>query len=263
MSEVERRPAGTMSTERRYGIAISVALILGGAWWALTDLTEDTHKTENHYPVTGNVLTIESGSADLEIRSGDVQDVTVTRRTERNVLGSEPKEKYKDGKLEIDHGGCGILSFGCDTEYVVVVPRTLKVTAEAESGELKVSDLSAGADLKSSSGGIEVHKLGGEVQLHSSSGDLEARDLDSSKVVASASSGNVELSFSSPPTSVDAKASSGDVTIQVPDDDAPYAVTDDSSSGERSVEVDRDDKATRSIRAKTSSGDVSVEYAGN
>ncbi len=53
MSEVQSRPPSTMSTERRYGIAISVALILGGVYWALTGLTEDTKVSQDTYPVVG------------------------------------------------------------------------------------------------------------------------------------------------------------------------------------------------------------------
>jgi hypothetical protein len=260
MSEVQGRPASTMSTERRYGIAISVALILGGVYWALTGLTEDTKTSQDSYPVQGEALTIDARSADVEVRSGDGSEVKVERQFERNLFGSDPKERYEDGKLELQDTGCGFLSFGCDTHYILTVPKDAKVTVESSSGDLKVSGLPAGADLKSSSGSIEVHNVGGALQMESSSGDLEARDLTATTVSTQSSSGSTELDFSTAPLSVESEASSGDVTIRIPSGTEAYKVDTDTSSGDESATIRRDPSATRTITAKTSSGDVTVEY---
>ena len=259
MSEVQGRPASTMSTERRYGIAISVALILGGVYWALTGLTEDTKTTNDSYPVVGTALSIETSSADVELRSGDVREITVDRKFERNVFGSDPGEKYKDGKLEIRDTGCGFLSFGCKTEYVVTVPKDLKVTIDSSSGDLKVSGLD-GATLKSNSGDIEAHQMSGQLALESSSGDIDASNVTATSVTSESSSGSVELAFAEAPTSVDLKSSSGDVTVLLPSGTETYKVDADTSSGDESATVRIDPTSTRTIKAETSSGDVTVEY---
>ena len=261
MSEVQGRPAGTMSTERRYGIAISVALILGGVYWALTGLTEDTRTSQQSYAVQGLQLTVDASSADVELRSGNVHEITVNRRFERNVFGSDPEEKYKDGKLEIRDTGCGFMSFGCDTTYVITVPDDLKVTVEGSSGDLKVSDLPAGGSLKTSSGDIEAHSIGGDLRLESSSGDVEAQDLTAASVTTESSSGSVELSFNTPPMTVQAESSSGDVTVRIPAGSKTYKVDTDTSSGDESANVKIDPTSDRSITAKTTSGDVTIEYA--
>jgi hypothetical protein len=252
-----------MSMERRFGIAISIALILGGGWWALTDLTENSHTSDEQFPVHGTSLVIDSGSTDVEIHSGDVSQTTVTRKIKRNIFGSEPKDKYQDGTLELGDGGCGFLSFNCQTDYVIVVPNTVKVTAESGSGDLQVSDLPKGAKLRSSSGDIEVHRIGGELWLESSSGDLEGHDLTAGKVTTKSSSGSVELDFGSAPSAVQVKSSSGDVTIQLPSGDDAYKVETGTSSGEKSTTVKTDSASDRSIKADTSSGDVTVEYRDN
>jgi Putative adhesin len=260
MSDVQSRPASTMSTERRYGIAISVALILGGVYWALTGLTEDTKVSQDTYQVEGQALSIEARSAEVEVRSGDGSEIKIERQFERNVFGSDPKEKYEDGKLELRDTGCGFLSFGCDTHYILTVPRDVKVTLESSSGDLKVSGLPAGADLKSSSGSIEVHSVGGALQMESSSGDLEAQDLTATTVSTQSSSGSVDLDFARPPQSVEAEASSGDVTIQIPSDTEAYKIDSETSSGDESATIRQDQSAARTITAKTSSGDVTIEY---
>lgn len=263
MSEVQGRPPSTMSMERRFGISISIALILGGGWWALTDLTENSHTSNEQFPVHGTSLVIDSGSTDVEIHSGDVSQITVTRRIKRNIFGSEPKDRYQDGTLELGDAGCGFLSFNCRTDYVVVVPKALKVTAESRSGDLQVSDLPGGADLKSSSGDIEVHQIGGELRLESSSGDLVGHDLTAGTVTTRSSSGDIELDFGSVPSAVQLKSSSGDVTIQLPSGAAAYKVEAHTSSGDDSTMVKTDPASDRSIKADTSSGDITVEYRAN
>ncbi|TWD82189.1 putative adhesin [Kribbella amoyensis] len=260
MSEVQGRPASSISAQRRYGIAISVGLILGGAYWALTSLTEEAKASQDHYPVQGTAVAIESSSADVEIRSGDVGDITIDRRFERNLFGSEPKEKYKNGKLEIRDTSCGFLSFGCSTHYVITVPKDVAVSVESTSGDLTITDLPGGAKVKTSSGGVEASRIGGELLLNSSSGDLEASELTATKVITNSSSGSVDLSFETAPQSVEAEASSGDVTVQVPEGTETYQVQTDTSSGDESANVRSDPAATRTIKAKTSSGDVTIEY---
>lgn len=263
MSEVENRPAGTLTTQRRYAIAISVALILGGAWWALTDLTEDTHTSEQTYSLTGAALTIDADSADVEIRSGDGDQVTVTQRFRRHVFGSAPKDDYRDGKLEVGGGSCGFLVSDCATSYVVVVPRRVKVTVQGDSGDLKAADLPAGADLEVASGGIEVHRIGTDLRLSSASGDVGAFDVAAATVAARSRSGNVEVTFARAPTGVEARSSSGNVLIEVPQGTEGYQVETKSSSGEELTKVRTDPAAPRTVRAESSSGDVSIDYRQN
>jgi hypothetical protein len=251
-----------MSVERRYGIAISVALILGGAYWALTGLTEGTKNSQTSYPVQGGSLLVKGGSATVEVRPGDGTEVKIDRQSERNVFGSDPKEKYdgSEGKLELDSGGCGFLSFGCKTTYVLTVPRDLKLTVESSSGDMTVSGIEGATELKSSSGDIEVHDVGGPLDLKSNSGELEADGLSATSVTAHSSSGSTSLDFTEAPQTVEAKTSSGDVSIRLPSGAEAYKVDTDTSSGDESANVKIDPNAGRTITAKTSSGDVSIEY---
>jgi hypothetical protein len=262
MSDVQGRPRSSMSVERRYGIAISVALILGGAYWALTGLTEGTKNSQTSYPVHDSSLLVKGGSATVEVRPGDGTEIKVDRQFERNVFGSEPSEKYNEGegRLELNGGGCGFLSFGCKTTYVLTVPRDLNLTVESSSGDMTVSGIEGVTELKSSSGDIEVHDVSGPLDLKSSSGDLEADGLGSTSVTAHSSSGSTSLEFSVAPQTVEAKTSSGDVSIRIPSGPETYKVDTDTSSGDEAANVNNDPKATRTITAKTSSGDVSLEY---
>ncbi|NIK62050.1 DUF4097 family beta strand repeat-containing protein [Kribbella shirazensis] len=249
-----------MTPQRRYGIAISVALILGGAYWALTGLTEDTASGRSSYAVEGGSLLVKNGSSTVEVRPGDGTEVTIDRQSKRNIFGSDPKESYDNGELELNSGGCGFLSFGCRTTYVLTVPRDVKLTVESSSGEVTVSGFDGGANVKTSSGDIKVHDVGGPLELRSSSGDLEADGLSSTSVTTHSSSGRTTLGFTVAPQSVNARTSSGDVEIRIPAGDEAYKIDTDTSSGDESANVKSDPGAPRTITAKTSSGDVSIEY---
>ncbi|MFC0626623.1 DUF4097 family beta strand repeat-containing protein [Kribbella deserti] len=260
MSEIDSRPGSAMTSERRFGVAVSVALILGGGWWAVSQLTESEQTKQLEFPVSGTSLRIESSDNDLEIRSGDVSQITVSRKAERNLFSDDPEESYKDGVLELKDTGCGFLSIGgCDTEYVIVIPKNLALKVDNSSGEILAVGLSNGADLKTSSGQIELHGVSGEVKAQTSSGSIEGQALGEGQYRAKVSSGDVELEFAAAPSSVDAESSSGDVTIEVPGADV-YAVEAETSSGETDNLLKQDPAATRKIRAKSSSGDVKLEY---
>lgn len=251
-----------MSPERRYGIAISVALILGGVYWALTGLTQGTKSGQSSYPVDGTNLLVKGGSATVEVRPGDGTEVRVERQFERNVFGSDPREKYdaNEHRLELDGGGCGFLSFGCKTNYVLTVPRNVQLTVESSSGDVTVSGLDTGLNVKTSSGDVDVHDVGGPLDLRSSSGRLDADGLTSTTVTTSTSSGSATLEFTVAPQSIEAKSSSGDVTIGVPEGTETYKVDTKTSSGDESADIKSDPAATRKITARTSSGDVSIDY---
>jgi len=107
MSDVERRPAGAMSRERRFGIAISTGLILGGGWWALSELGSEAAPADRLYAATGTQLVIRATSAELEIRAGDGAEIQVHRTGGSDGLFSDgPKESYAGSELEVRSGSC-------------------------------------------------------------------------------------------------------------------------------------------------------------
>lgn len=260
MSETQRRPASTMSAERRYGIAISVALILGGIYWALTGLTEGARSGQSTYKLDDKTLVVEGSSTSIEIRPGDGTELKVDRQFERNALGSDPTDTFTDGKLQLKDTNCGFLSFGCETTYVLTVPRDVKLTVKNSSGPIKVTGMSGDTELKTNSGDIEVHDLGGTLRIESSSGSIDADGLNASTLTTKSSSGSAKVVFATAPQSVDAKSSSGDVTIRVPEGTETYKIETDTSSGDNEPEIRQDPSATRTIKVKTSSGDIDLEY---
>ncbi len=114
--------------------------------------------------------------------------------------------------------------------------------------------------LHSSGGFVKVVGSTGRVSATSSAGSVTGTALGSADVAASSSAGSVRLDFVADPIKVKARSSAGSVVVQVPRDEAAYAVDASTSAGSRTVSVRTDPGATRRITARSSAGSVRVSY---
>lgn len=126
----------------------------------------------------------------------------------------------------------------CSVDYEIEVPKGLAV------------------DLDSGSGNITLRALTGNVDVHLGSGDVDGSGLAGKTVVAEAGSGNVELKYTTAPTSAQLKAGSGDIVLNVPD--GAYDVKTDTGSGDVTVSVKDDGSSPNKISLSAGSGNVSV-----
>ncbi|QGK71813.1 hypothetical protein GIY23_21915 [Allosaccharopolyspora coralli] len=91
--------------------------------------------------------------------------------------------------------------------------------------------------------------------MESGSGSISGRDLRAEGLRAVTGSGEVALSLLET-GDVDARTSSGDVELVVPD--GGYRVDSETGSGEENVRITQDPKAPRTLTLSTGSGEVSV-----
>jgi Putative adhesin len=182
------------------------------------------------------------------------------------------------GSVTVDAGGSGATTVRASLRWSFGKP----VLTETESGgttRLKVRcpliDLGVGSALdlrvtlpsdtvvtvSSSAGDVDVTGLSGALTLDSSAGSIVASGLSSARVSARSSAGDVQLAFVDPPQAVVASSSAGGVTVLVPRAGVSYQVDSSSSAGSTDVAVPTDPQATRTIRASSSAGDVTVGYA--
>jgi hypothetical protein len=272
-------------TERTLGMLVggglAVLFVLWGALhvagWTLGTATRSDHRVI-HGPI--DALRIEGdGHDDVDVRAGSGPDVTVDSVASGSFHAPKLRVDVNGSSVSV-HGGCGPVWFDrCHASVIVYVPpgtavevstRSGDVSASglsgpvrltAISGDISASGLSGPADLNSSSGDIDVHDLSGTASLAASSGDVEGNRLSSRTVHARTGSGDVDLLFATSPHGVDAEAGSGDVSLLVPFG-GRYAVDAETSSGDRSIGIRTDPQASRVLRARAGSGDVSVLYGG-
>ena len=97
---------------------------------------------------------------------------------------------------------------------------------------------------------------GVEVQVTTSAGTITGSDLPATQFAARTSAGDIRLSFTGTPESVQAQSSAGDVRVAVPY--GSYHVDADTALGDVEVGVVSDPRAPRLIDVHTSAGDVEV-----
>jgi DUF4097 and DUF4098 domain-containing protein YvlB len=122
------------------------------------------------------------------------------------------------------------------------------VKGELRSGDILLDGVGA-TDIKLSSGDLTVQGATGPVVAQASSGDLRVIDAKST-VKAKASSGSIETI--NPGAAVDLEVSSGEITVLL---DTPQSVTAEASSGDVTVTVPQGDYK---IATYATSGDAVV-----
>jgi DUF4097 and DUF4098 domain-containing protein YvlB len=250
----------------------TIAAVQVGAW--STGAVERT----THQVIPGPVETVQfdAGAGDILIVPTSGDDVRIDSSA-KGALHTPRLRAVKEGLMVRMNGNCPAISFGpCRASIVMHVPTGTKIDVRSGSGDLTASGLSGSvrmetgsgdvdasgltgdADLRTSSGDVNVRGLGGDVALRTASGDLNGEDLSAETVQAVTSSGDVGLDFRQAPRDVDAATASGDVDISLPTGQT-YRVEADTGSGDRNV-IGDDPDSPRIVRARTSSGDVTVGY---
>jgi Putative adhesin len=248
-----------------------IALLIGGglavvlivcaaaqvASWTIGSIHREIHRT---IPGPVRTLSIDAHSGDITVVPGSPDSVLIDARSSGAVHVPRLTTDVRGDHVAVT-GGCPGISFGhCSTTITVHVPPATRVEVDGATGDVSISGISGGADVRTASGDVDASGLGGSVSLRSASGDVEAGDLHAATVRARTASGDVELDFARPPQLADAETSSGDVRILVPPSGAGYRVDVDTHNGDRSVGVRVDDSAARLLRAHTSSGDAILDY---
>lgn len=180
----------------------------------------------------------------------DVGDVNIVPaadgriRVERRLTWSFTKPGgdvvVRDGTVDVS-GTCPGATLGeCGVDVVLRVPPGTRVQVDSTSGDLAAREVEAPLDLQTTSG------------------DVTGEALRSKDVRVQSTAGDVRLSFDAPPDSVQAQATTGDVTVQLPVDAVSYRVEKRTSLGEARVDVPEDPRSTHVVSVQTSFGDVVV-----
>ncbi|MEV7326577.1 DUF4097 family beta strand repeat-containing protein [Micromonospora sp. NPDC093244] len=208
------------------------------------------------------------GSGDMVVRGTGPAGEARIKRVVR-YQGGEPKARYeiKGSELVLD-SDCGNR---CTVSYEVTVPEGVTVQGESGSGDVDLSkigkvDLRLGSGdvrivgatgpvgVETGSGNIEVSEASAAVRLRAGSGDITARRLGGA-TDAEAGSGNVTVELDTP-AAARAHASSGDVTLLVPQ--GSYRVRSSTGSGDARVTVADDPAASLVLDGSAGSGNVTI-----
>jgi DUF4097 and DUF4098 domain-containing protein YvlB len=227
-----------VSLRRRILVGGGLLVTTLGAGFTAVNFGLDDSKV-NAYAMSGDVreVVVESDSGNVALLPGRGR---VQVRETQHFVSKRPEldRTLKDGVLTVD-SHCATIVLRCYADLRVKVPAGVKVTVDAESGDVR----SDWADVR-------------EAHVSSDSGDIDLRLAGrQTKVYAHTDSGDVETTVHARFT--EAQTDSGNVSVHVPRGD--YKVDAHTDSGDVDVAgISRNDHAAKSIKAKSDSGDVSV-----
>jgi hypothetical protein len=221
------------------GVVLLTAAVLTVAG---CDARVGTTTAQNSYTITEPVmfLKINNPVGNTQIEGTDAATISVTEQL--RYTGNPPQTSYPitGGQLTLSYTCPGVFDVNsCSVTYVVKVPRRLAVQIDDKVGVATLTGLA------------------GQLTLTSSAGNIDATGLTSATVSARANAGTITLGFTAPPTTVDAQAQVGSVTVRLPAGTA-YAVDAGSQVGTANVTVQRDPDSPHRVRAHSQVGAVSV-----
>jgi putative adhesin len=277
------RPIRTLLVAGGLGVAaLLTATACGLVWNTLSDgLAQDT-------PV--NEVRISGGSGDVVVIGDDTTGVDV-RRTVRYVGETKPGPTMSvSGSVLSVNTSCGMR---CSASYEVHVPRGVTVTgrndsgqvtargvsevdvevdsgnievdgatgsvkAKADSGRIRVTDVAGSATLTADSGNVEVDRVAGKLNVAVESGNIEVAGINGQPVMLQANSGNITAALRTA-GDLTARADSGQITIEAPDDCCRITTSVDSGNTDRRL---RDNPSSSAlIDVRTGSGNITLRAA--
>jgi DUF4097 and DUF4098 domain-containing protein YvlB len=203
------------------GAAVLALLTLGGIAYAANQAfaTGETKTTRVSEPVRAIALDIDTGDVELVRGSGQVK---IEQTSEYLMSEPDVERSVKDGVLTLKSDCGGLFLLDCTTDFRIEVPS------------------------------------GVAVQVRTDVGNVTSTDLASSDVRVKTDVGDVDVALTAAPDRLEALTDVGDVELRLPD--AAYDTETDTDVGEIDVNgVVQDDRAPRSVTAKTDVGDITIK----
>ncbi len=241
-------------------LVLVVLVAVAGAALVILNLTQARTSVETH-TIAGSVreIVVTSDSGDVELVPADGS--VIVRETQHYVF-DKPKldEDLANGVLTLNTR-CKGFAFNCSTDLRITVPAGVKISVDADSGDVEGRRVALrDPHIESDSGDVSLELAGRQalVFAHTDSGSVEVSAAAALAIDAETDSGDVEIDAGGTPRRIVAHTDSGDVDVTVPRGE--YAIAARTDSGEVDVDagISRNDRAPQSIDAETDSGDVSL-----
>src|SRR6185437_7404109 len=211
--------------------------------------------------VTGPVhLDLTTGSGDVEVRTGNSNQVRVTGHIRASEwFGGNVEEKIKrleanppiqqsGNDIRIGHIDDPELRHNISISYEEVVPAETDLRMQSGSGDQKVEGIRGPLEVNSGSGGLKISSIGDRVHAETGSGDI---DIERVKGNVHAKTGSGSIDASDIAGAFEANTGSGRITLR---QTAPGSVRVDTGSGGMELHG-----VQGSLEAKAGSGDIQAE----
>lgn len=257
------------------GAIITVVAIVGGAAMLFLVSSRGPDHTEFQNAETRvptKVIFVDFENSDVAVNTGGVglrDKVLIERRLQWDRVKPTVTETWSGDTLRISHD-CpdNELISECSVDYLLRLPdgATTEVEVETSSGDISVGG---------TTGRVKVSAVSGEITVIADSPSIEARNVSGNiSIIAGVQgaavsvpqgmiietvSGDIRATFGAPPKSLDAKAVSGDLTVELPEIAGGYNIEHSSASGDETIQAQSSAASGHSVKVETVSGDILVE----
>jgi hypothetical protein len=246
-------------------VLTALAVVVPTATGLTGKLIRRTYEHSQTYPYAIRALEVDLGSSSVTVAGGGPPgQVTVTQTLHWAVNKPQVKLDPVGDTFRVwvvcNDGNNPFSGLDCGADIQVKVPSGVTVRTKSTSGSTDIRNVTGAVHAKTASGELNLRDLSGPISASASSGSIEGRGLWSPTVDADNRSGEIDLAFARAPVKVDARASSGSVSIKVPSG-SRYRVRTNTASGGSEVARDIDDStAPGEISVHTASGHVEIGY---
>lgn len=187
------------------------------------DVIEGTLRIHSNPAITLYIMSFQSEKIKIYLPKDFAESITVEAssgniKTEMKLVLNEFKAKTSSGNIKCDEIDASLIQ------------------AEASSGNITIEKAQGKREIATSSGYITIKDGKGDTKAVASSGNIKIYNA-SGEMIASTSSGNVTVDFVEIKGTIEAKASSGNVKLEIPKD-SEFSYAGKVSSGNLKTDFD-------------------------
>lgn len=247
------------------GSLVTLPVLLFGASSVASALAHEERTEVSTFDAAGlRSVDIDNDSGSVRVVGvGEADAVTVNARISDGLRPTRHDVRREGDRLVISAGCPAFLADWCSVRYTVEIPSDLPVAVHADDGRVTVTDIAADVEASSDNGRVELARIEGDIELRSDNGSVTATAIrQASRAEATSDNGDVRLEFLDPPDDVVATSDNGSVEVVLPNTGELYEVDAHSDNGTVSTAgVGTRPGSSRTIRAESDNGDVTITYA--
>jgi hypothetical protein len=243
------------------GLVMTALLVGLGSLVSVNAMARQTVREARTYAFRGNAVSIDLTVGEVEIVPSDKDDEISVRRSLTYGLRRPYVEERIDGStFKVRDGNCPMPVADCHVRWLLEVPRGLRLEIATKTGDITVGGMTGPVRLTSASGAVKARALSGQTaQLLSYAGSVTGVEMRSTHVVATSQSGDVSVSFRTPPKLVHGTSTTGSVGVVLPDGDEAYRIVAVAGANKsRTQAAKHDPDANRSVTVRSDKGPVTV-----
>lgn len=257
-SSTHRCGGPATSQHRIFGSLLAVVVAVSALAGQHAGHTTTRHRDTSSYSVQGPVraLVVTAHLGDVVVSGGPNNVASVTQHVVFQGHAPSVSHRLAASTLSLT-SHCPPGEF-CSVGYDITVPRTTAVQISDEVGAVRLSALAGQVTVTVDAGQINLSSLSGQVDALTRAGSILGQNMSSQHADLRVSTGEIDVSFATPPAAISATTDLGAVILRVPNTVA-YDVVTNAGVGHIGVSITEDTAAPRTITTRTDIGAITIE----